>query len=511
MISTPAVAAQPSTEADALHGKGQIIADFLALGVSRYAAFGLSFVASIIQRRVLGPYIIGIWQLLSVCRIYLSYWDAGISRGAEQRLPALLATDAADAARYRDTAYTWVLGTMVAGNLLVLGASFLSTFGVDPLVLWGVRGMTIIAMVEGFSNMMEASALRAPARFRLMSLQLLISEVLFALLSVPAALAGGLAGLLVALFISMASKPVFMRLATGESFHVRVDRPRAAALLHIGFPLTVFTVIYKTFDTVDRVWVLQGGGIEALGYYSIASMALVFIAQFPQVIATVFLPRTITRYAVSSDESMMRYFQQAQLCMIAGAGIATAACYFVLPPVMTWLLPSFTPGVPALKISVFSAVFVGAAQLPIQYLIAARRQWALAAVIALATAIYYGVGWFLAAWIGGTPQWLAVVAWGRVLAFLLLAALMTLWTMTLQPSMSWRWFAETSAVAAYVVWLPALIDDIGGTAAGAAGELGLGVLRLVVFGLATLPVAWLVERRTAALSHAVALCRRRGR
>ena len=50
----------------ALHSKQALLGDVAALGLSRYAAFGVSFLISIVQKGLLGPYLVGVWQLLSL-------------------------------------------------------------------------------------------------------------------------------------------------------------------------------------------------------------------------------------------------------------------------------------------------------------------------------------------------------------------------------------------------------------------------------------------------------------
>jgi O-antigen/teichoic acid export membrane protein len=485
--------------------KQAIIEDFVALGGSRYLAYAVSFAASIVQRRLLGPYIIGVWQLLAIVRMYLSYWDAGVARGAERQLPALAATDRAEFERCRDTTYTFVIATMTTANLVVLAASFFWPWPADVLVLWGVRAMTIIAIVEGFSNMMEASALRTPARFRLLSVQVFVSETLFAVLSLPAAYFVGLWGLLGALFLSLAFKPIYMRMTTGERFHLRWDTDRALGLWRIGFPFTIFVILYKTFDSVDRLLVVRGGDLESLGQYSVATMAAVFLSQVPLVISTVLFPRTMGRFATGTDRELVRYFQQAQLCVHVLLSVASAACYFLLPEVVRHVLPAFTAGIPALKITAVGAIFVGITQLPIQYLVASDRQWSLAVTIGVATAVYFSGGVAIAHWYGSSAAWLQVVAWSRLIAYVLLAGLVTAWALHVLRAISWAWLGEIAAVTLYLATLPLVIDTLGpADATTILGSAARATVQLALYAAGVAPVLLLLERRTGAVTHLAA-------
>jgi len=125
-------------------------------------------------------------------------------------------------------------------------------------------------------------------------------------------------------------------------------------------------------------------------------MATVSPGHFPLIIASVFFPRTMTWFQVREYDDLGRYLRQAQLCVLVLMGIVVGLCYFLTPLVVHQALPTFAAGIPALKVSIFSAIFVGLVHLPIQYQIASNKQWALVWVMALATAAYYGTGiaWF---------------------------------------------------------------------------------------------------------------------
>lgn len=497
-VSTDASAQHP-------HSKRAVVEDIALLSLGRYLALGLSFVISIVQKRLLGPYLVGVWQLLSIFRQYLSYGDVGISRGAEQKLPPLYRSRQEELDPFRDAAYTFTLLPVIVINALILAATFVWPWQADPLILWGFRGMAVIAIVESGSNIMEVSALRSRARFRLLSLQVFGSEVLFAVLSIPGILLWGIYGLLGAVFASLSFKIGFMYLTTGEWFRLRWDFGRATTLWRLGFPLTVFVVLFKTFDMLDRILLIHGGSLDALGYYSIATMATVSLGHFPLIIASVFFPRTMTWFQVREYDDLGRYLRQAQLCVLVLMGIVVGLCYFLMPLVVHQALPTFAAGIPALKISIFSAIFVGLVHLPIQYQIASNKQWALVWVMALATAAYYGTGiaWFR--WVGASHDWLLFVASSRVVGYSVLWAVIGIWTFRrLKSPSALRGHAkELVSLAAYMVGLTVGIDYLLPLQAGTLGTNVVRVLeQIVLFGLGLWPVLAVVERQTGVLSTA---------
>lgn len=502
----------PAEHTARLHSRRAIVEDFLALGVSRYAAFGLSFAVGIVQRRLLGPYLVGVWQILGLARQYLQYGDAGVLRGAEQKLPVLAAVSDSDEARFRDTAYTFVLLPVALSNATLIAVTFIGPWPADDVLRWGLRIMAVIALVETAGNIMESPALRVRVRFRLLGRQVLLSEGLFALLSIPALLVAGLWGLLAALLASQAFRIAFMRVTTQEWFRWRWDLPRAAVLWRLGFPLTLYVFLMKTFEALDRILLVHSRDLEALGHYSIASMTAIFLGHFPLIVSTVFFPRTMTWFEARERPELVRYFQKAQLCILVVVGGAAAVCYILMPLLVRAVLPTFTPGIGALKVSVFSATFVGLVQLPVQYQTAAQRQWTLVWVMAASTALYYGLGLLSSQWLEGPAVWLLFTAGARFVAYVLLAAAMSAWTLRSLDSHVGTWGWVMTAVSAHVilstVGIDVLLSRFETTLVSASV---MSACKLLLLAVAFWPLLTWVDRQTGALRELLAIAGSRWR
>jgi O-antigen/teichoic acid export membrane protein len=499
----PAAIVSPGTER--LHSKRAIVEDFFAIGVSRYVAFGLSFVAGLIQRRFLGPELVGAWQLLGLARQYLSYGDLGVIRGIEQRLPAMVAAGDPDESAYGDAAWTSVLATMTVLNVALIAATFALPWSVDPLILWGFRAMAVIAIIEAATIVMENVTLRARARFKALSVQVFVSETIFAALSIPAIWVAGVWGLLASVLVSLVFKLVYMRYVAPERLHWRFDWRKAAALAMVGFPLTVFVVLFKTFDALDRLLLARSGDLSALGYYSVASMTAVFLGHLPLVISTVYLPRTLSWVELSARADVIRYFKQSQLCILVLAAVVSAIGYFAMPFVVLLLLPTFTTGIAALKVTVMAAVFTAAVQMPQQYLAATRRYWQMAIVMAALLGVYYAASLFWSPRLTTAAEWLAFVSWGRLIAYAVLSVIMLAGVSHALSASLTLWGLGLAAIVAYVGGLVWTIDravplDISSWRQGAVGL----AVQLAAVAIGVLPLLLLVERQTRIVAALVA-------
>lgn len=480
--------------------KQAVLRDVFLLGGSRYLVFAVDLFVSIVQKRLLGPYAVGVWQLLSIARQYLSYGDLGVARGAEQALPPMYARHDPSADRLRDVSYTATLGLTAVVNLAFFAGSFLRAWPVDPLVLLGLRVMALLALVESAANLMEVSALRSHNRFDLVSLQVLGSELLFAALSIPAVWLWRVPGLLAAVAASLLFKLAFMRLTTGEQARVRWDWRIVSALWRMGFPVTVFVVLFKTFDTLDRLLLLRVGSLETLGFYSIGTMATVFLGHLPLAISQVFFPRTMVWAAGADADTLGRYLRQAQLGIFVVMASAVGACYLGMPPLVRMALPNFTPGIPALKLGVLSGLFVGLVHLPMQYQMAFNHRWRLVAVAAVVSMVCYGAGFALLRRAGTAEQMMLVAAGCRVAGYGLLWAVITWWTRhgrRLRTAAALRGHTrELAGMTAYVMALLVAMDRWMPSASGLWAIALDTVMRAALFAAALWPVIRYVDRRT---------------
>lgn len=491
----PVPQARPSSRA--------ILEDVAAFGTSRYLAFGVSFVVGIAQRGLLGPQLVGVWQVLGIARQYLSYADLGVLRGAELTIPALIANRDPAEVESRNTVWTSVLLSTIVVNAALVAASFYLPWAVDPpQLLWGFRVMALIAVVEAAVFVIETTTLRVHARFKLLSLQVLGSELLFSALSIPAILVAGLWGLLGTLLISLLFKIVFMRWVGAERMRVHWDVVGAFALMRLGFPLTMYALLVKTFDAVDRLLLVHSGNVTAIGYYSIASMTAVFLGHVPIVVGTVYQPRVVAWFELRKSHELARYFRESQLCILALAGAGSAACYFAMPFVVQHFLPAFTAGIPAMKIGVLAGIFVSLIQLPAQYLAAARRQWAMTGVVGAALALYYGGSLVWARSLGDTSEWLMFVSWGRLGAYALLSAGLCGWVLAVLSARAVAWSAGMAASAVYIVavilGVDAFLPLTATTWSTAAARV---TAQLAVSALAFLPLLVVLERQTGVFAR----------
>ena len=482
----------------------RVMRDMAVLGASRYVVFAVSFVVGLVQKRWLGPYLVGVWQALSLARQYLSYADLGVARGLERDLPTYYATNNPQLERVRDAGCTAIVALNVGLVFLAAAIGWGWLGALDLSLAWGLRLMAVVAVIEATVNALESAVLRSNNRFGPVSQMFVGSELLFAACSLPAIILWGVYGLVVSVLASLLLKLVLLRAYGARAVKVAWDGRIAWALWKFGFPLTMFVILFKVFDTVDRLALLGTGQLEAVGLYSVATMAVVMLSQLPLAISQVLFPRTIAQVASGASEQTARFVSHAQSGVLMAMILAVGGIGFVFPELVRLLLPEFVAGIPALKVGVWSMLFVGLVYVPIQSIQAVQgsgavtTQWKLFAVGAVVGGGYYAASRVLLHRIAAQTTLLTVMAAGRVAAYAVLWLALALWmAWTLRSLQLARQIGSQALVCAYMILCYFVIDRL---LPGASGGLGSGVARAAAgLGLllaAAAPAVIAIERGT---------------
>src|SRR5690606_2490260 len=270
---------------------------------------------------ILGPSIWGAWYLLNLVLRYGSLVHLGVTNGMNRELPAALGRGSEREASHVQRAS---LGFVLAAFSIAAGVTLLgNTLLPQPFQLRHLAPTVLLLafhQLHGFG----ITALRARTRSVAISRVQAVSAVLFPLLCVPGALLGGLTGFLLGQVATYLILIVVMGLANPDLFRPAFDWPASLGLIRIGFPIMMVGVTHTVFSTVDRWIVVAFLGDTALGYYSMAILALGTVQLVPRVFAQQVYPRMAFDWAKHRDPKQL--FQhgrkQARFAFIAAAAIA---------------------------------------------------------------------------------------------------------------------------------------------------------------------------------------------
>jgi O-antigen/teichoic acid export membrane protein len=373
----------------------KIIRDFIGIAGSQYLVRLLLMARGVIAARLLGPASFGLWNGLSLLMDYGTQSQLGTLQGLDQTVPPRIVEG--------DTRGLTRIKRAGLFNLLVFGLGFTALCAVYFLrspglvrSFWGEGGLTLACLTAVLINVSyyHNSILRSHGDVGSVSAWTLIQGLIGAVLGVAliprlgawGLLYGWLAGTLVALAYVRFRGGRFVPLAPAVS-------PDSRLLLTVGFPMFVYVVLNFVMRSLDRLVILRFLGIESLGFYQLAVMAINMLLYLPDSLAYVIYPRILARYheAGSDPEAVREPIERAMRFVSLLLPLFCAVAYLAADDAVLWILPKYRAGVPSLRILCFGAAALGLGSLSSVVLMTLRRQAVLIPVAVTTTLVGGGL------------------------------------------------------------------------------------------------------------------------
>ena len=362
------------------------VRDILAVALGQYLARAVLLLRGLVTAGVLGPRGAGSWNALNLVLDYGAYASLGAIDGLELRLPGAVGHgDRTRAERLMRGAWTVVL---LGGALLAAGLALYVATGDRAIEgAWGAGApaLMLVAALIQLTIYYHASSLRAHGAFGTVSAafasQALIGGGLGIAL-VPRAgvwglIGGWIAGGLIALAI-MRRSPHRVPLAPG-GLRDGLD------LMAAGLPVFGYFATTLIVRTADRVALVRHGGSEVLGVYSLGLMAAGLVLYLPEATAAVLYPRIAAMAQGARDPVRTRAeVARAQRMLALALPLPVALGVLWAAPFVSWLLPAFRAGLPAIRLLAVGALVLAAASLPAVWMLGSGRARTLLPVAAVA-------------------------------------------------------------------------------------------------------------------------------
>jgi len=309
----------------------------------------------------LGPGDFGVWVLLVVFIQYSGALGVGITNGASREIPYLRGRGQEHDARLVVSA-GWgaaIVTALAAGSIALLGGWFLVTPAVDqrPVVI----GLLAIAVALQQPLLFGQAVMRSSFRFGAAAGQLTVMGLVL-LVTGAALLSSGIAGLMAAL---TASTVAGLFVAVGRSGGRERPLWRADVirrLAGIGLPIMVAGLIFALLTTIDRWLVLLFLGIDAVGVYGLAGMAVSGLLLVPSVLGQQTYPRLAFAHGAGSPASdlLAMAASQGRLVAVVVIGLAIPTGLAAAAGIPAFL-PAYVEAVPALIAGLAGVVAYGSA------------------------------------------------------------------------------------------------------------------------------------------------------
>ncbi len=343
-----------------------------------------------IRPKLLSPQSFGLWSLLTVIPDYSNYLQLGSRDYMRFTIPRLEALGDEMAIQRIEASVFWgaLLPNLgVAFALFVLSA--VGRFATEVRV-----GLVSVAALVVLNNIYVhgLTLMRGRQMFRELSHLIYFSNTTRLILSVLLMSFFGIYGLFIALPITLTIALLFLRTRCPIFPSGRFSWRVYFEMICGGFPLTVLSFMMTLMMTSGRLLIAGCLTREEVGYYALATLALSGMLKFPGAAREVIEPRIMEKADSLHNEGILdRYLYQPLVLNACYLPLILAPLYFLLPPLIEWILPRYVQGIVPLQIILFGFYFL-ATFYPLRgFVVALRLQTGAALLASLAVLINVGL------------------------------------------------------------------------------------------------------------------------
>lgn len=331
------------------------LSDAVIFTISNYFATALSFISSFITRKVLGPFMMGVFTELMLIFDYCRFHHLGVINALEREVPFYNAKfDFGRVGEIKKTTFAFIiLSALNIGAILII----ISFFGGVHKV--GLRFVAILVLIEAIVSFYEV-LLQAYNRFKLWSLFVIGIGFLDIFLKVIFVIKFGLNGLLTAMVLTGLASIVLYHLRGNckIDFSAKIYLKEIMHLLKLGIPLISVRLMYLLSSSIDKLAIIFFLGRLQLGYYSIATMVSNYLILLPKFSYKTLYPKFIETFGRNENiEDVKKYLIAPNRVFASLFSILIGLVIIIIPFLVTYLLPHFKQGIFAAQIATFATFF----------------------------------------------------------------------------------------------------------------------------------------------------------
>jgi O-antigen/teichoic acid export membrane protein len=343
-----------------------------------------------IRPKLLNPQCFGLWSLLNTIPSYTCYLHLGSRDYMRFAIPRLEGLGDEEAALRVEASVFWgalVPNAGVAAALLVLAAAgrWLTTEMRIGLAAMAVL-VVLTCVYEYCVNLMKGRQM-----FRDLSRGMYLRNASQLILSVLLMLYMGIYGLYIALPAAIIISLFYLRTRYPFERVGRFSWPVYLDMVREGYPLAIFAFLMNLMVSSGRLLVAGYLSTEEVGYYALSTLALSGMLDFPGAAREVIEPRIMEEAHTLHDPSVLdRYIYRPLVINACYLPLIIAPLYFLIPPLIEWLLPLYVKGIAPLQAVLFGFYFL-AVFYPLRgIIVACHRQKEAALLTALGVLINVG-------------------------------------------------------------------------------------------------------------------------
>jgi len=365
-------------EKDRQEKKDKLIAHTTQFTVSGYVSSVINFFVAIVVRRILSPYLMGIYAQLALIFEYAKYCHLGAIDSLDRQIPVYRGGgDEKTAAEAANVGISFSLLASVVCACVIIVFGIIRRPAIEPALNHGLYVISLLVITQIVCSF-YVTLVRTRHLFGVLSRYVVLLAVSDLFLKFALGVKFGVVGILLGSVLSLFAGFAYLYRVTGIRFHIAfpVNIRVLKTLLAIGFPLLMAGFTFMVLKSIDRIMILSFLGKEPMGYYSIAIMMHSFAFQLPNLIYTVLFPRFYERFGRLKEnvKELRPLLEGPTLAFSFIFPVIIGIAVILLPLFIRKVLPAYHEGIPAANILLFGTVFLSITNMSGYLLIALKKQ-----------------------------------------------------------------------------------------------------------------------------------------
>jgi O-antigen/teichoic acid export membrane protein len=353
--------------------------DSILKNISRYSSSYfyqnvLGFISAIIKPMLLKPELYGLWNLLTLISYYAHNTDLGTHGSMRYLIP--FNKSKKEYQKINEIKGSTYFGSLYLRIFFVTILLIVSLMlDIDLKVRVGLFTIAIVIILEWYHEY-YISLLKSYENFRLITKARYLWSTIMFVLSIILIYLFNIYGMYITIIISYLSVIAYLRVKSPLDSHTRFQFHLFKDLVKIGFPIMLFNLFMLLITSTDRIIVSAYLGIEQLGYYGIVVMVFNFLMQMPGVVIDVIEPRLMSRTEKDSQEEILnQYFFKPIINTAYFMPFFIAPVFFVLPIIISLILPRYIDSIIPVQIMVFGGYFLSMSYMTRGFIVANNWQF----------------------------------------------------------------------------------------------------------------------------------------
>jgi len=330
--------------------------EFILFSTSSVIYQGSRFLVSLVAAKLLGPTTFGLWNILNLIIIYSCVIHLGTVNAMNRDVPLFKGKgdfQKVDEIR-QETLGFMSLSTLLASAAIAIGSFFIK----DSTLRTSLQFMALLLLFTQIYNYLQVY-LKSDKRFNKQSCQQFAFAIILPVVVIPFIMTYRLPGFILGQSMSIFVVSLFIMKLVPFDLKPKLNAQETIRLIKVGFPIMVVGLLHVLLTTADRWIIMRFLGIEQLGYYSLAIMAMGFLGLVPMVISQQVYPRMAETFGRTASYSALKKWILSQVIIALGITVPLVfVVYFIFPPVVGRFLPSYVPGITAMEIMLIGLIFL---------------------------------------------------------------------------------------------------------------------------------------------------------